>query len=179
MSDGTSAAVKAPALNDLGEVHLCAEVYATHQDKVLMHRRSETKNRFPGYLIGPGGHVDEGEDIVVAAAREVKEETGIIVPLSSLRLRVVSIHHHLDTHTIWVCWIYRADLDTVQGNLQSSDEGTSEWISLEGLMREAKVFPPSREYFEHVLNDDTGMLYTNSEWSANQLVRNLSRTVVR
>ncbi len=149
-----------------------------HQSQVLVHRRAETKKRFPGYLIGPGGHVEEGEDVASAAAREIEEETGIIVPTSLLKLKVVSVHHHTDTNTVWVCWIYRASLDKVEGELQSSNEGTSEWMELAELFQSDKVFPPSQEYFEHVLGDAPGILYTNSEWSSNQLARTLSRTVV-
>jgi 8-oxo-dGTP pyrophosphatase MutT (NUDIX family) len=91
-------------LQELGEVHLCAEAYVIYQGKLLLHRRSKNKKRFPGYLIGPGGHIDEGEDVANAACREIEEETGIIVHPTSFKLKFVAIHHHTDTRTIWVNW---------------------------------------------------------------------------
>jgi 8-oxo-dGTP pyrophosphatase MutT (NUDIX family) len=166
-------------LQDLGEVHLRAEVYVIYKDKLLMHRRSENKKRFPGYLIGPGGHLNEGEDVVVAACREVAEETGIIVPPTSLKLRYVGIHHHSDTHTVWVNWGYIAKPARIRGQLTESEEGTSEWIELEELTRlRPSIFPPSLEYLDYLLSDSSSVMYTNSEWRDNQLVRTLSKTII-
>lgn len=166
-------------LQDLGEVHLCAEAYVIYKGKVLMHRRSKNKKHFPGYLIGPGGHINEGEDIPKAACREIEEETGIIVPPSSLKLKFVGIHHHTDTHTVWVNWGYLATPSEIQGELTHSGEGTSEWIDFGELAKlKDSIFPPSLEYFDHVLNDVPGVLYTSSEWSNDHLLRTLSESVL-
>lgn len=166
-------------LQDVGEVHLCVEVYVQYQGKVLMHRRSDTKKHFPGFLIGPGGHVNDGEDVAQAASREVKEETGIIVPASSMKLKFVAIHHHVDKGSVWVNWGFQSLPPSTSGELKHSDEGTSEWIDLSELMNiKDSIFPPSREYLDQVLNDAPGILYTNSEWEDSQLVRELSRHLV-
>jgi 8-oxo-dGTP pyrophosphatase MutT (NUDIX family) len=166
-------------LQELGEVHLCAEAYVIYQGKLLLHRRSKNKKRFPGYLIGPGGHIDEGEDVANAACREIEEETGIIVHPTSFKLKFVAIHHHTDTHTIWVNWGGLSRPNSITGSLRHSDEGTSEWVdfsNLKGL--KGTIFPPSHEYFDHVLNDIPGVLYTNSEWSDNHLVKTLSKNIL-
>jgi 8-oxo-dGTP pyrophosphatase MutT (NUDIX family) len=166
-------------LQDLGEVHLCVEAYVIYQGNVLMHRRSKTKKHFPGYLIGPGGHINEGEDVPRAACREIEEETGIIVPPNSLKLKFIGIHHHTDTHTVWVNWGYLSKPTSIEGELRQSDEGTSEWIDYGKLMKiKDSVFPPSSEYFDHLLNDTPGVLYTSSEWSDNHLVRTLSKNIL-
>jgi len=47
--------------------------------KVLMLTRSLDHNKFPGELDLPGGHIHIGEKIKRGLAREVEEETGIIV----------------------------------------------------------------------------------------------------
>ena len=46
-------------------------------DNVLVMRRSLTRRLFPGKVNGVGGHVEAGEDVAAAAAREIKEETGL------------------------------------------------------------------------------------------------------
>ena len=144
-----------------------------------MHRRSQNKKHFPGYLIGPGGHINEGEDVPQAACREIEEETGIIVPPSSLKLKFVGIHHHTDTHTVWVNWGYLSKPSDIKGSLTQSDEGTSEWIGLDELMKiKDSIFPPSLEYFDHLLNNNSGVLYTSSEWSGNHLQRTLSENIL-
>jgi len=166
-------------LQDLGEVHLCVEVYVRYQSKVLMHRRSKNKKYFPGYLIGPGGHLNTKENVVEAACREVEEETGIIVQPTSMKLKYVGIHHHIDTHTVWINWGYLSTPPDLAGRLKQSEEGISEWIDFDQLMkRKDDIFPPSLEYFDHLLHDLPGVLYTNSEWIDDHLQRTVSRTLV-
>ena len=53
------------------------ECLIVQNGKILLMKRSETSKNFPGYWIGPGGHVDENEDVLTAAIREVYEETGV------------------------------------------------------------------------------------------------------
>jgi hypothetical protein len=48
---------------------------------------------------------------------------------------------------------------------------------LEELLVMDNVFPPSKYYFEHVLNDKPGILYTNIEWDKAQLVKVLNQRV--
>ncbi len=55
---------------------LCAEVFVVCEERVLL-RLHEKYNIW----IGPGGHIDAGEDPNEAALREVKEETGLEVTL--------------------------------------------------------------------------------------------------
>ena len=52
--------------------------------EVLLGRKHEGMGT--GKVVGPGGHVEPGEDPRAAAVREVKEETGLIVdPTSASR----------------------------------------------------------------------------------------------
>ena len=44
--------------------------------RVFVHRRTAHRALFPGCWDIVGGHVDEGEDVLAALAREVTEETG-------------------------------------------------------------------------------------------------------
>ena len=46
------------------------------QGQVFMHRRSPSRRLFPGFWDIVGGHVEKGESIPDALAREIAEETG-------------------------------------------------------------------------------------------------------
>jgi 8-oxo-dGTP pyrophosphatase MutT (NUDIX family) len=101
-------------LHELGTLIAACEVYIVHNGKVLMHKRAEDKKKFPGFWIGPGGHVDQGEDVFTAAIREVKEETGITIDEKDIKLKVLAFHHHIDRGEVWVEYLYRATIESVQ-----------------------------------------------------------------
>lgn len=68
-------------------VKVLAEVLLQAEDGlVLIVRRGQTDERRPSQWDVPGGHVDDGEDLLEAAVRETKEETGIEVSKNDLRL---------------------------------------------------------------------------------------------
>lgn len=56
-------------------------------DELLLLRHPPESDRFGGLWNGVGGHVEAGEDVLAAARRELREETGLDVP--DLRLRGV------------------------------------------------------------------------------------------
>jgi len=54
--------------------------------EVLLQKRSEDKDSFPGcYDISAAGHIDVGENVDIAAVRELYEELGIKAEVSDLR----------------------------------------------------------------------------------------------
>jgi len=69
--------------------HLVPRVlcFVTLGDEVLLLRGAPTKKIWPGKYNGLGGHVERGESVHAAAAREIREEAGIQV--NDLRLRGV------------------------------------------------------------------------------------------
>lgn len=56
------------------------------EGKILLLRRSADDDRRPSQWDIPGGHVDEGENPVQAAARETAEEAGISVEAEDMVL---------------------------------------------------------------------------------------------
>ena len=60
------------------DTDVIAKVIIFNEDgKVLALKRGETAPKYPGYWDLPGGHVQEGEDIIQGATRETKEESGL------------------------------------------------------------------------------------------------------
>ena len=164
-------------LHELGTTILATENHIEYQGKFLIHRRSDSKKLFPGFLIGPGGQIDEGEDVMAAASREIREETGVTVHPESIKLKAVGIHHRLDHGEVWVNFVTRSTLTSPPEIIKHSLEGTSAWLSLDELLASDKIFPPSKFYHDHVLPDRPGIMYTNLEWENYTLTRVLSQTV--
>lgn len=166
-------------LQDVGKITLGSEIYIVHDGKVLMHKRSENKKTFPGYWIQPGGHIDASEDALSAAIREAKEETGITVGENEIALKAVAFHHHLDRQELFILYMYLVRLGEYQAPQGATEEGISAWVTFEELKTMGNVFPPARHYFDHILEDRPGILYTNIQWEKSQLVRVVSQRVGR
>jgi 8-oxo-dGTP pyrophosphatase MutT (NUDIX family) len=160
-------------LHEVGQLIVACETYIVHNGKVLMHKRAENKSKFPGFWIGPGGHVDEGEDVLSAAIREIYEETGVILEPSQVTLKVLAFHHHLDRGEVWMEYLFRAEIPAEQ-SIHSTAEGLTAWLPIEEVLTMDQVFPPSKYYLGHILNSDSGIMYNASEWQDAQLVKVLS-----
>lgn len=163
-------------LNELGKLIVACEVYIVHDGKVLMHKRSKTKKLFPGYWLGPGGHVNENEDALSAAMREIKEETGVNLSEKNIVLKVLAFHHHVDRNEVWIEYLFRGNIGKKQ-RIKSSEEGYSKWIEIKDLKKMRKVFPPSRYYLDHILNNKKGIVYNFSLWKNANLVKVLSERI--
>jgi 8-oxo-dGTP diphosphatase len=156
-------------LHRIGKMIAACEVYIVHGEEVLMHKRSTDKKKFPGYWIGPGGHIDAGEDALSAAIREVREETGVLINETDIKLNI-------DRGEVWMEYLFRARIPKKQ-LIENTKEGSSEWLKIDKILSLENVFPPSRYYFDHILNDKPGIMYNASEWKEAKLVRVLSEKV--
>lgn len=101
---------------------VAAAVVVDTSQGVLLLRRAQ-RDRAHGKWILPGGHVDRGEVVALAAQREVAEETGLAVELTSL-LGVYSYEGNP-----WVLVVYAATANG--GLLQAGPEAL-----------EIRAFPP-------------------------------------
>ncbi len=140
------------------------EIYIVYQNtEVLMFKRSSSSKDFPNFLIGPGGHIDQNEDALSAVIRETKEETGIILEPTQIKLKVLAFHHHLDRKEVWIEYIFRAAI-TDKPDTNKNIEGDSVWMDIDDLLKNELVFPPSKHYLPHIFAKDSGIKYSSCNW---------------
>jgi len=98
------------------------------RDEVLLLRGAPTKRIWASKYNGIGGHLERGEDIATAMAREIREETGLTV--DNLRLRgVTNVDAGQDVGIL--VFIFSAEYRS--GEPTSSPEGTPEWVRRDQL----------------------------------------------
>ncbi|SER69340.1 Isopentenyldiphosphate isomerase [Lentzea xinjiangensis] len=110
--------------------HGCATIVVRSLDggRVYVHRRTDTKDVFPGlYDCTAGGVIDAGEHPDEAAARELREELGVVVPLTKL-----FTSRYVDEHTRYHVWVYEARTDGPFTH-QPEEVAWGGWMDLEEL----------------------------------------------
>ncbi len=110
--------------------HGCATIVVLSLDgeRVYVHRRTDTKDVFPGlYDCTAGGVIDAGEDPDEAAARELREELGVEVPLKRL-----FASRYVDELTRYHVWVYEARTDGPFTH-QPEEVASGEWMDLDEL----------------------------------------------
>ncbi len=105
--------------------HLIPRVlcFVTAGDEVLLLKGAPHKKIWANQYNGLGGHVERGETIYAAAAREIDEESG--VPIANLRLRgVVTI----DTGEAAGIAMFVFTAEALSRETRASAEGALEWV---------------------------------------------------
>ena len=110
--------------------------FLLREEQVLLIRIAESRSHWSDLLNGIGGHIEQGEDPLGAALREIKEETGLILSPSSLYLTgVVTV----DVGNSPGIGLYIFVGETEVSEIHSSCEGTPEWIDLEDFEKQTLV----------------------------------------
>ena len=104
------------------------------QRNVLLIKGSKGKKVWSGLLNGIGGHVESGEDVYEAAARELEEEAGLTgIPLNLCGQIMISIEEELGVGLFIFRGFYNEDL------ILPSDEGKTMWVPIDAIESEAVV----------------------------------------
>lgn len=106
--------------------------FITHDNDVLLLLGGPHKRIWAGRYNGVGGHVEPGEDIYTAAAREAEEETGLQV--RDLRLRGV-IHADAGDPQVGILFFVFTAVSDRRETAPCAD-GTLEWWPADALPAE-------------------------------------------
>ncbi|MFE2497117.1 NUDIX domain-containing protein [Streptomyces scopuliridis] len=112
-------------------VRLTADVVLIAGGHVLLIERGW--DPFEGMWALPGGHVDPGEEVRTAAARELAEETGIFVPEESLREVGPFTAVGRDPRGRYVTVAYTATLPQAVAPSAGDDATAARWWPLDAL----------------------------------------------
>ena len=102
-------------------------IFLRRGDKYLLLKGAPHKRLWANKYNGLGGHVERGEDVLSAARREVKEESGLSSDLWHCGTLIVDTGQE-----IGIC-LYIFTGECQEGEPLSSNEGQPEWISHDRL----------------------------------------------
>ena len=111
-------------------------------EKFLFLKRTDD---FKGFYLLPGGHVDEGERVIDAAVRELKEELGIIVQQQDLQFVMVKPDKK------YINFFFRVlKWQGIPKNMEPEKHDDMAWLDL----AHSEIYPEVITELKTILNDN-------------------------
>ncbi|GAB4590093.1 NUDIX hydrolase [Nocardia sp. IFM 10818] len=109
-------------------------VFTVREDTLQILLVERGKEPWPGWLALPGGHLEDGEDLDVAAARELEQETGLSIDRAHLeQIRTYGApHRDPRRRTVTVC--YLAFVPGAAEPTAGDDARAAMWIPVQSIL---------------------------------------------
>lgn len=118
--------------------------FVFYKDEVLLMKASEKKD-WTGTYNPLGGHIEKGENVIDSAEREIREESGLTVTDTKLRVII-----HVTDFFGKDVMMFVTESYTDTKDVKSCDEGELEWVKINELSN-IKIFEDIKPILKHVL----------------------------
>jgi len=120
----------APHHKQTKRVAIC--IITDENDNILMGKRNDSDK-----WTNPGGHAEDGEDIYLAAQRELKEETN----LDATCIKMVKVHYVKEKNLMVYCFCVKVDPSQEMDTSNDPDKEFSElkYVDINDIKEELHV----------------------------------------
>ncbi len=134
-----------------GAAHVCIIRHTGAEIEILMQKRSENKDSFPGcYDLASAGHCEAGQGFLETALKELGEELGLhpaadrLEELFDCRISTVDTFRGELFHNEEICRVYvlEADVDVSAVSLQPEEVEEVRWFPLSYVAKQTEAANP-------------------------------------